>query len=191
MTDDTSPVELLLGTAIATPSLVVRRVRDGGDDRPLRTAVQEDGVARTPQWLLEFVRHALRGLVGLSLHLVLLTILVEAAGMGPELASVVTVPVLMLLGFALTEGWVFANHDVARGLWPLAKRAVSFWTIQNTGGLVKFALYLGVLQVLPRTAPWYQLAWILAAVIVFIATFAANRWVWTTAADTTTHDNAN
>lgn len=126
----------------------------------------------------EMIRYGLKSAGGLAANLVLLTVLVDGIGVPPEIAALVSIAVLSVVGYLVMDRWVYAAGDSASGaghVW----RWLKLRAVMLSGKGLNYVLYLALLGVEIRgVAVPYQVAWIIGAGVVFAWTFVGTRYLW-------------
>jgi putative flippase GtrA len=120
------------------------------------------------------IKWGIKSVVTLSLNLALLTVWVDGLGIPAELAAAINWLTVPIVGYAISDVWVFADHESATGWRGHARRYITMITVNNTAKLGNYAIYVVLIQV----GIDYRVSWVIGAVAVFALTFGGNREVW-------------
>jgi putative flippase GtrA len=119
------------------------------------------------------VRWGIKSVGGLLANLALLTLWVDVVGFAAWWAIGINWILVSLVGYVVTDRWVFANGESATGLVGNIKRYIGMQGVMSTGKAANYVIYLGLLSVVD-----YRIAWTVGAIVTFAVTFAGNRWLW-------------
>jgi putative flippase GtrA len=120
------------------------------------------------------VRWGLKAVGGLAANLALLTLWVDVVGFAAWWAVGINWLLISLVGFAVTDRWVYGATDSPDGWMALARRYLGLQSVMAGSKAANWLLYVALLPVVD-----YRVAWALGAVVTFLATFAGSRWLWT------------
>ena len=118
-------------------------------------------------------RYGTTGAVGLLVNVSLLVGFVELGGLSATIAPLASLTIALAITLALTDRWVFRVHRTRR-ISTAIQRTPLYYAVMIGGKSVNFLLYLGLTGI---GVP-YPVAWVTGAALVFVATFTANRIVW-------------
>jgi len=121
----------------------------------------------------EVVRYATKGAAFVALNVAAQLVLVERGDVAPAIAAAVSTATMPLLGYLVMEAWVFPDAAAVRR-WGHLQRFGQYYAVIMSS---KVANYLGFLALL-AVGVWYPVAYVAAAGVVFLASFALNRRVW-------------
>lgn len=125
------------------------------------------------QSLRELTKWGLKSTAALGANLALLTIWVDHAGIPPELAVLINIPLITSVAYIVTDKWVFSRHESPSGLRGHVRQYVGMQAVNMSGKLVNYLLYVILLRYID-----YRLAWVVGAITVFLYTFAGNQRWW-------------
>jgi len=128
--------------------------------------------SRSPVIVRQLGRDFIKSVGGLVSNIVLLTILVEFGQIPPQMAAIISVAVLLVAAYVVTDTWVFVS-EASSNRTEHGIRFGGYVVVYWLGMALKYGLYL---LLLPHVA--YQVAWAIGAGLVFFVTFLANRWLW-------------
>jgi len=120
------------------------------------------------------IKWGLKSLVGLALNIALLTVWVDYVGVSPALAIFPNFVLISLLGYTVTNRWIWPDGVTPTSLSGHARQYAGMQTANLAGKAANYVLYLLLLPFLA-----YQTAWVAGALMTFTVTFLGNRWWWT------------
>ena len=126
----------------------------------------------------QLVRYGVTSIGGLIFNLLLLSALVEVAGVDEISAAMVSAGITLLLTFAVVQGWVFNGYQV-QSRKTIVKRASMYYLIMIISKAVNLVIY----SLLVWLNIWYPIAWLIGSGTVFSGTFIMNRYIWTKTSD--------
>jgi len=121
----------------------------------------------------EVGRYGVKGAAFVALNVAVQVVLVEAGGLRPEVAAALSTAAMPLLGYVAMNRFVFPDAATASG-WGYVRRFGQYYAVNLSSKAVNYALFLALLW----AGVWYPVAYVGGAAIVFVGTFAANRWLW-------------
>lgn len=121
------------------------------------------------------VRWGIKSVITLGVNLALLTVWVEYAGIWPVAAAGINWLTVPILGYVITDRWVFRDAPSAAGLRGHFYRYLSMISVNNSAKIGNFVIFI----VLIHVGIDYRAAWVIGAAAVFFFTFGGNRMVWT------------
>ena len=121
----------------------------------------------------QVLRYGATGAAGLAVNVALLVVLVDGLGYSPVWSPIVSTGTALSLTLVATQVWVFARHE-ASDRRSLAVRAPSYYLVMVIGKALNYGIYLPLYD---AGVP-YPVAWVIGSAVVFLGTFAANRFVW-------------
>lgn len=124
------------------------------------------------------VRWGVKSVGGLAANLLLLTLWVDVVGFAAWWAVGINWVLVSIVGYLVTDNWVFRDAKSASGLVDNVKRYLGMQGVMSAGKAANYAIYIGLLSVVD-----YRVAWATGAVVTFTVTFAGNRWLWTRGSD--------
>lgn len=124
----------------------------------------------------QVVRWGIKSVGGLLANLGLLTVWVEYLAIPPEFAVGINWLLISLVGYVVTDKWVFGESESPTGPLAIAKQYLGMQSVMTVGKLLNYAIYVGLIHI----GNDYRVAWASGAVVVFIATFLGNRYLWVT-----------
>lgn len=124
------------------------------------------------------VRWGVKSVGGLAANLALLTVWVDGLGFAAWWAIGINWVLISLAGYVVTDRWVFGGTPSPAGLVANARRWVGMQSVMGIGKLVNYLVYVLFLPVVD-----YRVAWVIGAVLTFLATFSGNRWLWSRVAE--------
>jgi len=119
------------------------------------------------------VRWGIKSVAGLVANLALLTVWVDGLGLAAWWAVGINWLLVSLVGYIATDRWVFGGTPSPAGVVANARRWVGMQSVMAVGKAVNYLVYLVLLPVVD-----YRVAWVIGAVLTFLATFSGNRWLW-------------
>jgi len=119
----------------------------------------------------QMFRYGLKGGVMTLLNIAGMMLLVEIVDIKPAYAAIVSTVALILIGYQLMNRFVFPNATEPRSQ---TRRLASYYLVILTGKGLNYLIFTGLVSI----GLWYPLSWFFGAVIVFLGTFSANRYVW-------------
>lgn len=117
-------------------------------------------------------RWGLKALGGLGANLAMLAAWVELAGLHPAIAVLINWVVLSIIGYTITEKWVFRQRDPTESH---AKRYLGLQGVMVGSKAINYVLYVGLLAL---GVP-YLLAWVLGAGASFLLSYGGAKSLWT------------
>jgi putative flippase GtrA len=123
---------------------------------------------------MQMVKWGLKAVGGLALNLALLTVWVDGLGFAAWWAVGINWVLISLVGYVVTDLWVFRGEDSPAGLVSHIKQYVGMQTVMATSKGANWAIYVALLSV----GVDYRVAWLTGAVVVFLGTFAGNAILW-------------
>lgn len=122
----------------------------------------------------EIVKYGITGFSGLVANLLLLSLFVETEVFSKSIAALVSMSLVLLGSFVLTDRWVFTEPIGSHSTVGPAHRGSAYYAVMLGGKGLNYALYLLLLE----GNVWYPVAWVVGSVIAFFGTFSVNRILW-------------
>lgn len=120
------------------------------------------------------VRWGVKSAGGLAANLLLLTLWVDGAGLPPELAVGINWVLIALVGYAVTDRWVFDSVASPDSLSGHLRQFLGMQGVMGSSKIVNYAIYVGLIQL----GIDYRVSWATGAVVVFLVTYGANKRLW-------------
>jgi|AKVG01.1.fsa_nt_gi putative flippase GtrA len=120
------------------------------------------------------VRWGIKSVGGLLANLALLTVWVDLVGVPAELAAVINWVLISIIGYVVTDRWVFRESASPMGVVENIKRYAGMQSVMLVSKGLNYVIYLALFW----TGVDYRVAWVVGAGIVFVVSFAGNRWLW-------------
>lgn len=119
------------------------------------------------------------GGAGFIVDAALLTLLVNALGVNPYIARLLSFPPAVLTTWLLNRRLVFVSHASTA-----KKRTLEYgryFTVQTVGALINLAVYMGSLTLWPALKPWPVLALAAGSAVALVFNYmGAKCWVFKT-----------
>jgi len=119
------------------------------------------------------VRWGAKSLGGLGLNLALLTVWVDLVGLAAWWAVGINWVLISLIGYVVTDAWVFGGSESPAGLRAHIQRYVGMQSVMTASKVANYLIYVALLNHVD-----YRVAWLVGAVVTFTASFSGNRWLW-------------
>lgn len=126
-----------------------------------------------PRDLRRAIRWGIKSVGGLVANLALLTVWVDGLGLAAWWAVGINWVVISLVGYVVTDGWVYRQTPSPSGLISNARRYVGMQGVMGLSKVANWGIYVVLLPVVD-----YRVAWAVGAVVTFLATFGGTRALW-------------
>jgi len=122
--------------------------------------------------IYEVGRYGLKGGAFVLVNVAVQILLVEFGSLHPAVAAAISTALLPLAGYVVMNRFVFPDADTSSGRG--VRRFGGYYAVIMSSKVLNYGLFIAFLAV----GVWYPVAYLLGAILVFVGTFSANRWLW-------------
>lgn len=123
----------------------------------------------------EIVRWGLKSGAALGLNVALLTVWVDGVSLAPALAAPLNAALIPPVMYLVTDRWVFSERASPGSLAGHARQFGGMYLANSSAKVGNYLIYLALIHL--ASIP-YQVAWVVGAVVMFLASFGLNRELW-------------